>query len=576
MGPRRDHDGHHAATGDIPMPAARRPRPWSARTIRGPGTPWPRCRPMPCAAAGAWTSGPAPRSSGPEAAYDLDVHFRDSHMGEDGIETVVHEYSVTGGVDPSGATIAGVTARADVLPWMECPGALASAERLAGLPVVDFRGPCPSGVQGHVDVHPSERHLAVVGRRGALGCRADGSRRHHRSGAMRAGRVVSPLLAPLSTDEFDPLPLADEDRRAGAKLAETLDDGAPRIGLRPDEHAIDRRGTAAVLRAIDEAHGGGFYAVASEAELDAAAADEMFAGVAPVIDVQTHFIDPGRWDRPGAAPLSGFLQMADPERWNGEVDPHLIDAARWASLLFGTSETAVALLTSTPGSADDNVLTNPQIAAAREVVDRYAGTGRVLTHTIVHPNLGSSELKQMAAWRAELSPSGWKVYTLYGPPTAASPTGGWFLDDEEIGLPFLEQVRRLGPRVVATHKGLGGPIPDASVAAASPRDVGPAAVAFPDIDFVVYHSGYERDPTGREGPYDATVPNRGVDRLVATVTQAGIGHHGNVYAELGSTWFSCCAGRPRRPTCSGSCWWPWAPTGSCGAPTRSGTGHRSR
>jgi predicted TIM-barrel fold metal-dependent hydrolase len=264
---------------------------------------------------------------------------------------------------------------------------------------------------------------------------------------------------------------------------------------------------------------------------------EAFAGAAPVIDVQTHFIDPGRWDRPSAAPLSGFLQMVDPARWPGAVDPRLIDAAEWAGLLFGTSETAVALLTSTPGSSHDNVLTNAQIAAAREVVDRYAGTGRVLTHTIVHPNLGHSELEQMAAWRSELSPSGWKVYTLYGPATAASPTGGWFLDDDEIGMPFLEQVRRLGPRVVATHKGLGGPIPDASVAAASPRDIGPAALAYPDIDFVVYHSGYERDPTGSEGPYDAANPGRGVDRLVASVTGAGIGHAGNVYAELGSTWF---------------------------------------
>ena len=121
----------------------------------------------------------------------------------------------------------------------------------------------------------------------------------------------------------------------------------------------------------------------------------------------------------------------------------------------------------------------------------------------------------MPAWRDELAPSGWKVYTLYGPSTAASPTGGWFLDDEEIGLPFLEQVQALGPRVVAAHKGLGGPIPDASVPAASPRDIGPAAAAFPGIDFVVYHSGYERDTSGAEGPYDANAPHTGVDRLIA-------------------------------------------------------------
>jgi len=303
------------------------------------------------------------------------------------------------------------------------------------------------------------------------------------------------------------------------------------------EYTVDRRGTATALRALNAAHGGGYFPLDEETETDEDAAAAAFSGRAPVIDVQTHFIDPTRWARPGAAPLAGFLQMVDATRWGSGVDPRLIDAAEWATLVFGTSETAVALLTSTPGSVADNVLTNPQIAAARDIMARYGARGRVLTHTIIHPNLGPAELDQMALWRDDLSPSGWKVYTLYGPPTAASPTGGWFLDDEEIGLPFLERVQALGPKVVAAHKGLGGPIPDASVAAASPRDIGPAAAAFPDIDFVVYHSGYERNPGGEEGPYDAAAPHDGVDRLIATLEAVGIGPGGNVYAELGSTWF---------------------------------------
>ena len=170
--------------------------------------------------------------------------------------------------------------------------------------------------------------------------------------------------------------------------------------------------------------------------------------------------------------------------------------------MFGSSETAIALLTSTPGDADHNVLLNPQIAATRDLIDRYAGSGRVRTHAIVHPNQGPAELDAMEGLADALRPSGWKCYTLYGPPTAASPTGGWFLDDDEIGFPFLERVRAFGPSVVAVHKGLGGPIPDASVAAASPRDIGPAAAAFPDINFLVYHSGYERNPDGEEGAYD--------------------------------------------------------------------------
>jgi hypothetical protein len=294
-------------------------------------------------------------------------------------------------------------------------------------------------------------------------------------------------------------------------------------------------GTAATLRAIEAAHGGGFFPVDEAALTDPDAADAAFAGGAPVIDVQTHLVDATRWVGPHAEALHGFLTMVDPDRWAGGVDPRAIDARAWAALVFGASETAVALLTSTPGTADDNVLTNPQIRAARDLVDRYAGTGRVLSHTIVHPNTGTGELEAMEGWRDALRPSAWKCYTLYGPPTAAAPGGGWFLDDDEVGGPFLERVRALGPRIVATHKGLGGPVPAASIATASPRDVGPAAAAFPDVAFVVYHSGYERDPAGEEGPYDPE--GTGVDRLVRSVREAGIGPGGNVYAELGTTWF---------------------------------------
>lgn len=344
------------------------------------------------------------------------------------------------------------------------------------------------------------------------------------------------LLSARSSDEYLPVPYSRRDLRALTQHATAAEGAARRLHMSRQEYAADRRDTAATLRAIDDAHGGGFFEVPEAATLELDAAEAAFGGGAPVVDVQTHLVDADAWAGPGAAALGGFLRMVDPDRWP-EIDPHAIDGAAWAALVFGASETAVTLLTSTPGPADVNVLTNRQIAAARDVVERYSATRRVLTHTIVHPNLGAGELDAMAEWRAALQPSGWKVYTLWGPPTGASPTGGWFLDDEEIGFPFLERVRALGPRVVAAHKGLGGPIPDASVPAASPRDIGPAAAAFPDIDFVVYHSGYERDPAHTEGPFDPAGAHQGVDRLVESVASVGIGPGGNVYAELGTTWF---------------------------------------
>ena len=335
---------------------------------------------------------------------------------------------------------------------------------------------------------------------------------------------VPPLLAPRSSDEYAPVPW-------DARLTRVAHTVAARVNGDPS-----RRGTAITLRALDASAGGGFYAIPAVAEVDAAAAAEAFASTGPVVDVQTHLIDPARWHGDGAAALTGFLQLVDPDRWPDAVDPHLLDAAAWAGHVFASSETAIALLTSTPGGADHNVLVNPQIAATRELVDRYAGSGRVRTHAIVHPNLGASELDAMVEDYTALRPSGWKCYPLYGPPTNASPTGGWFLDDDEIGFPFLERVRASGTRVVAVHKGLGGPVPSASVAAASPRDIGPAAAAFPDIQFLVYHSGYERNPEGEEGVFYPIAPT-GVDRLVTSLADAGIGPGANVYAELGSTWY---------------------------------------
>jgi hypothetical protein len=69
----------------------------------------------------------------------FDAHFRDSYCEPDGSESAVHEYRVTGRLDTESGTIAEITAEARVLPWVECPGAVASAARLVGTPVADLR-----------------------------------------------------------------------------------------------------------------------------------------------------------------------------------------------------------------------------------------------------------------------------------------------------------------------------------------------------------------------------------------------------------------------------------------------------
>jgi hypothetical protein len=66
------------------------------------------------------------------SAVLVDALFRDSHLGEDGYETIIHEYAISATVDARTMTFVDAEATPRVLPWWECPQAAASATRLAG------------------------------------------------------------------------------------------------------------------------------------------------------------------------------------------------------------------------------------------------------------------------------------------------------------------------------------------------------------------------------------------------------------------------------------------------------------
>ena len=96
---------------------------------------------------------------------------------------------------------------------------------------------------------------------------------------------------------------------------------------------------------------------------------------------------------------------------------------------------------------------------------------------------------------------------------------------------------------MCAHKGLSG-----VVDTGSPRDFGPAAKLFPDINFVAYHSGFEPgdgrpEHDVREGPYTEATADIGVNRLVHSILEYGVAPGSNIYAELGTTWY-CLIKRP--------------------------------
>jgi hypothetical protein len=133
--------------------------------------------------------------------------------------------------------------------------------------------------------------------------------------------------------------------------------------------------------------------------------------------------------------------------------------------------------------------------------------------------------EDMASAAATWKVDAWKLYTVWGPEGR-----GWWLH-EDVGLQVVESGLELGVPLFAVHKGI--PLPGMLPEYTRPTDVGPVAYAFPRATFLVYHSGWE--PDRPEGPYDPQA-ERGVDALIRTVEENGLGKTGNVYAELGSTW----------------------------------------
>lgn len=81
-------------------------------------------------------------SSDVDGSGQLEVFamFRDTHVdANDGIERVLHEYSLTAVIDRRDFTLQACVATPRVLPWNECPDAANSAARLNGQPISELR-----------------------------------------------------------------------------------------------------------------------------------------------------------------------------------------------------------------------------------------------------------------------------------------------------------------------------------------------------------------------------------------------------------------------------------------------------
>ena len=357
-----------------------------------------------------------------------------------------------------------------------------------------------------------------------------------------------PLLLPFtpgqaSNGEFVPRERTRLHLAAEAKALEMGEEIAGRRGVDRRRFLMGMGGIAVTLAAINTVGcdskdkktlpggvtAGATYDVPADAEPGAMC--EKMEGDEFIFDVQTHHVDPhGPWVNESPA-TANFFRAFRPDC--AEADKlDCLSRYYYAHDIFIESDTSIAVLSDTPSSSDaTDPLNFDDMKRTRDILNDLSpkDAGRLRLHSVVVPNVGpiQAQLDRMQARAEAMDVSAWKVYTPYGPGNS-----GWFLDDPKVGIPVIEQARKLGVKTICAHKGL--PLFGFDVPYSSPRDIGVVAAAYPDMNFVVYHSGWY--PGTREGPYDANNAERGVNSLVKSLLDNGVKPSTNVYAEMGSTW----------------------------------------
>ena len=258
----------------------------------------------------------------------------------------------------------------------------------------------------------------------------------------------------VSNGEYFPPSQSETQKRVERRILELADDNGKRLGLSRRQFMQTGCGMAAAFLAMNEVYGGNVFQVASaearEPEVTQARAQSLSGQF--IFDVQTHFVR----DDFDHKELLGLAQFAA-QHWNPALkgdDTSLVryKFQNYVKEVYYDSDTNIALLSGAP--FDDPswwLLSNEQIVRAREVINDFAGSRRLLAHTVITP--------KQPGWMEEVDkaisvykPDSWKSYTI-GDPLAPSKFP-WRLDDEQVMYPSYEKAVKAGINIICIHKGL--------------------------------------------------------------------------------------------------------------------------
>ena len=356
----------------------------------------------------------------------------------------------------------------------------------------------------------------------------------------------------VSSDEYLPVPQTPQQREVEARLKEMSDALAKRQGLSRRRFFQTAAGMAASFIAMNQVFGPLFDANPAEAATpDLAEALAKAKSGQMVIDGHTHFLrDDTR--------LMGFVAMRNAvgkTGWNkqltdeGEQTIDNLKFGNYVKEVYMDSDTKVALLSNSPSEVpEDWFIPQEQVFATREKVNQQAGTRRMLAHFTFTPGW-PGWLDQVDKAIEVYKPDSWKGYTVGDNTHKDKASHPWHADDEKLMYPFYEKIAKTGIKNVCIHKGLFAPGVEKQFPNLRPyadvSDIGKAAKDWPQLNFLVYHSGYRwvgGNPADGMTEFDQTGRSSWVSDLAEIPEKYGVT---NVYGDLGQLFAWTAVAEPR-------------------------------
>ena len=292
------------------------------------------------------------------------------------------------------------------------------------------------------------------------------------------GRRLPIKLDSTSNGEFAPVPLWPANLEANRLAHEAAAENSKRLGCSKRTFLTSACGAASTLLAFNAANAaagrtGGFFDLPTEAALDLQLAR---AQVGPakqefILDVQGHFID-----TPKGNPKSAEVFLKD---------------------VFIDSDTDMMVLSFVPSARDAEPLTIQAADEVRRLVDKLEGTHRLLLHGRVNPNQPGDLEAMDELHRSGASARGRPTRSRVRTAKASSCTT----------TSACASSRKRAPSASRTSASTRDcPSASRSYEHSQCSDIGVVAKRFPDVNFLIYHSGFVSTVT--EKAYDASGKER--------------------------------------------------------------------